>query len=551
MNVKRLDILVYCVVFTTIGAIGGWVASSQGSQGAAVAEAKDDAESHQASGPVLSKQTLKNLGVTTAKAEVTTFVKFRSIPAAIERTPFNAQPVFAPIGGRILDISVTPGTVAKSGKILVRMVREPIARPTLTLTENIVSPAREEVHQSVSRLRKARAELEIVKAELERVTKFTGNSDGKELPILPRQTIIDLRYSRIRTENTIDQARLELTKHGFTAEQITSIAEGGAIPDLARENWMRALVANGFWPPEAQELFAALPDDLRSQRWTIATVAELSVSGLVQPSFIAWIKRLGDQCKHFLEIAALLQRGYSIEDLERLHGLNALDPIVNVEAPGTDSVADWNVETIDVKPGSRVIAGEQLLTLLNPREMYLRTNPVGAETADVIRSVTDVDQCEALPLVRGSGPKLTGITLEFLRSEPGGHGTIAFATIENSALARRTRPDGRLLRSWALRSGLRYVLRVPTKKIERVFVLPSAAVTDDGPRKVVFIPDGESFKQVEVEIAYQDDEVAVIAVNKDSKLFPGDQVVTGGAYSLGLALKTGPSKVDPHAGHSH
>ena len=431
------------------------------------------------------------------------------------------------------------------------MVRDPIARPTLTLTEEVVKPAREEVHQSVSSLRKARAELEIVKTELERVTKFTGDVSGEELPILPRQTIIDLRYSRLRTENTIDQARLELTKHGFTAEQIESIAKGGAIPDLARENWMRALVANGLWTPEAQELFGVLPVALRSQRWTIATVAELSASGLVQPGFISWIKKLGGDCRHFLEIAALLQRGYSVEDLQLLHGLNALEPIVKIEAPGAGTVPDWNVETIGVKPGSRVAAGERLLTLLNPREMYLRTDPVGAEKADVLRSVTDAAKCEALPLVRDSGPKLADITVDFLQSEPGGHGTIAFATVENSALATRARPDGRSFRSWALRSGLKYVLRVPTRRVENVFVLPSAAVTDDGPRKVVFIPDGESFKQIEVEIAYQDDEVAVIAINKGSKLFPGDQVVMGGAYSLGLALKTGPSKVDPHAGHSH
>ena len=371
------------------------------------------------------------------------------------------------------------------------------------------------------------------------------------MPILPRQTIIDLRYSQIRSESEIRQARLELTKHGFNSEQIESIDNGSAIPDISPEYWMRALVTNGFWTTEAQELFGVLPDNIKNQGWTIATVAELSATGLVQVGLIPWLRKLGDNFGSFLEIAALLQRGYSVEDLQLLYDLNALQPIVKIMAPGAGIITDWNVETVDIKSGSRVVAGEQLLTLLNPRAMYLRTDPVGAEAVDVLQCIANATTCEAIPLVRDSGPRLTGFHVDFLQSDSGGHGTIAFATVQNSVLATASRHDRMVFRSWSLRSGLKYILRVPTKRIENVFVLPSSAVTDDGHSKVVFISDGESFKQIDVEIAYQDNEVAVIAINKESKLFPGDQVVISGAFPLGLALKTGQSKADPHAGHNH
>jgi len=94
------------------------------------------------------------------------------------------------------------------------------------------------------------------------------------------------------------------------------------------------------------------------------------------------------------------------------------------------------------------------------------------------------------------------------------------------------------------------MLRIPTEKLENVFVFPSDAVTDDGPDKVVFIQDGDSYKSVKVVVLHHDQEVAVID-GKHSEIFDGDMVVQRGAFSLSLALKAGASGVDPHAGHNH
>ena len=80
--------------------------------------------------------------------------------------------------------------------------------------------------------------------------------------------------------------------------------------------------------------------------------------------------------------------------------------------------------------------------------------------------------------------------------------------------------------------------------------MPSSAVTEDGPNKVVFLQDGDSFKPVPIAIAYQDDEVVVVPATKEVALFPGDPVVQSGAFELGLAMKGGDA-VDAHAGHNH
>ncbi len=94
------------------------------------------------------------------------------------------------------------------------------------------------------------------------------------------------------------------------------------------------------------------------------------------------------------------------------------------------------------------------------------------------------------------------------------------------------------------------MVRIPMETFEGVFVLPADAVTDEGPDKVVFIQDGDSFKPAKVVIRYQDDEVVVLDSGQ-SELFPGDSVVVRGAFALGFALKAGSGSIDPHAGHQH
>ena len=547
MTTKNWRLLAFCFAFTVIGIIGGWIAARQG--GALGHSDEKQTQAAPGSEP-LPAETLENLGVRIENAKVTTFVAHRSIPAVVSRTPFNEQPVVAPLGGRVLAVSVEPGMVVQAGDTLLTLVREPIPRPELKLTEEILKPARESVHQAVVDLRKNREEAKIIETELERIAKYTEKVAGEELPVLPRQTAIELRYRLLRAQSALERARLELEKHGFTKPQVDAMQAGGAIPDVGEDTWRRALQRNGLWTEAAQSLYEVVPENLRPERWTIATIGELAAGGLVKEELVSWLKEVQESCEHFLEIGSLLQQGYSVEDIQSLHDLGALDPIVRVKAPGTGRVDDWDVVHINAKPGDKVLAGALLVTLLDPREMYLKTEPVGAEKKTILDAVGKASACEARPLVEGAGPTLRDLTIGFVSSEEQAQGTVAYVKVRNEVLAEAPQ-EGRKLRSWKLRSGLKYVLKVPVSRLENAFVVPSDAIAEDGPHKVVFIQDGDSFKQIRVAIAYQDQDVAVLLAEKNKRLFPDDPLVVSGAYGLSLALKGGSAKPDAHAGHQH
>tara|TARA_R110002072_G_scaffold141664_3_gene286945 strand:- start:58672 stop:60303 length:1632 start_codon:yes stop_codon:yes gene_type:complete len=543
MRKHKWEITVVAVLCTITGLItGGFVAGTDAKKPADEA----GAASH---GPHLPAATIKNLGIRVEKIHPSTFFRTASVAAVVVDTPATEQPVFAPIGGRIESIEVEPGTVVSPGKTVVTLVRDPLPRPTLTLTADILRPAQERLHENVLLLRKSAEDERIASTELERVEKFTGNVGGRDLPILPRQRAIDLRYQLSRAKKEHEQARLELQKHGLSEPQITAVAGGASVPEFTEETWQRALARNGLWPEAAQKLNAALPTSLRALPWATATVGELSARGLATEELTEWVKS-EEVARHFLDIGVLLQRGHTLASVKRLHRLNALEPVVRVEAPLCSENGAWDVLAVRVKRGATVSEGQELIVLRDPRRLLLRTEPVGGEVASVLAAVAGKDGIVAKPLVIGSGPMLEGLSISYIESSPENEGTLAFVEVENTPSSEIDRGRGRMSRTWKLREGLRYLLSVPTQKMENVYVLPSAAVTEDGPSKIVFIQDGDSFKAVPIVIAYQDHEVVVVPASKEVALFPGDPVVLSGAFELGLAMKGGDAP-DAHAGHNH
>ncbi len=541
----RWEIPIIATLCTLVGLVcGGLVTGGFG--GRSESKEPDSGAAHELH---LPPATLENLGVRIDEVQPTTFFRSVSVAAVVVDTPATEQPVFAPIGGRIDSIDVERGTVVTPGKVVVTLVRDPLPRPQLTLTADVLRPAQEQLHQSVLELRKSGEEVRIASTELERVEKFTGKVGGRDLPIIPRQRAIDLRYQLSRSEKAHEQARLELKKHGLTDAQIEAVGAGAALPEFNEETWQRALARNGLWPTEAQQLSAVLPKALRALPWVTATIGELAASGLATPELTQWVSTKA-VAEHFLDIGVLLQRGHTLDDLKRLHALDALEPVVRVAAPHLESGAAWDVLDVLTKRGAKVQAGDKLLTLSDPRRLFLRTEPVGGEVESVLVAAKERHAISARPLIRGSGPALDKLTVSYVQNSRENEGTVAFVEVENSIQSEIDRRNDTISRTWSLREGMQYLLQVPTAKLEKVFVLPSAAVTEDGPNKIVFLQNGDSFKAVPIVIAYQDDEVVVIPATKAVALFPGDPVVQAGAFELGLAMK-GSDAVDAHAGHNH
>lgn len=541
MRKHRWEIALVAALCTVAGLlVGGIVAGG----GAATPTDDSGAVSH---GPHLPAATIKNLGIRIEKLQRSTYFRKATVAGILVDTPATEQPVFAPIGGRVESIDVEPGTIASPGKTVVTMVRDPLPRPTLTLTADVLRPAQERLHENVLRLRKSAEDVRIASTELRRVEKFTGKVGGRDLPILPRQRAIDLRYQLSRSTKEHEQARLELQKHGFSDAQIRNVERGAPLPEFTEETWQRALARNGLWPTAAQKLNAVLPEAIRALPWAIATIGELAASGLATDALTEWVKS-EDVARHFLDIGVFLQRGHTLADLKRLHRLNALEAVVRVQAPTNDGT--WDVLDVRVKRGEKVREGQALIVLRDPRRLFLRTEPVGREVASVLAAAEAGHSITATPLVRGAGPVLKGLRISYIESSTKNAGTIAFVEVANTPLSEIDRGSGRKSRTWNLREGLRYLLNVPTKQMENVYVLPAAAVTEDGPNKVVFLQDGDSFKPVPIIVAYQDHEVVIVPASKDVALFPGDPVVMSGAFELGLALKNDDA-VDAHAGHNH
>ncbi|HYG78393.1 MAG TPA: hypothetical protein VEK08_25550 [Planctomycetota bacterium] len=555
---KSIQILIFSVIFTVLGLAGGYFAAGQtkssqsggGSHGHGHGHGHDGGnhEPHDEAGKKrLSPQALKNLGVTVKEVETQEFYKYKPIPAVIVEPRSATQPVIAPVGGIVSDVHIEPGMMVDSGSVLITIVRDAIPRPALTLTEEIIKPVSEEFHKTLGELRAAQRSVSLLKTELERVSKFTQGDQ----PVLPRKNEIDLRNELARAQQTLENIQEKLSHHGFTEQQIADVASGKAVATVSAEVWQRALQRNGLWSEQAGAIYAALPDDIRKAPWAVAALGELSASGLATAELATWIKQDASAGTHFIAVASLLQQGTTLAQIRVLQQHGALSPVVEVRAPAPKNTPDWDVQQLLVKRNERVEAGAPLAILSDSRLMLLKVEPVGTELSALTRAIEQDFAADAMPMSDQTGPALSGLKLLSLfhgaltsGDKPGS--TISYARADNKPLRIKNDPDQRKYRTWQLRTGQKYVLRVPVEKLTDVFVLPAAAVTEDGADKVVFVQNGDNFEARKVVVVHRDHKNAVID-SKHSDLFDGEPVVQHGAFGLGLALKTESGPV----GHGH
>jgi hypothetical protein len=567
---KGLSLVILCLAVCAMGLAGGYFAASQKSApthehehgGHAEAdehaghdhgaeEGHDHAHEH-AAAPKISPQAARNLGIETKEVDTAPYVQTRGVAGMVTPVPQSTQPLIAPVGGVISEVAIYPGAIAEGGAIAFRIVRDPLPRPTLVLTGELIKPAGEEIHNALGELRRAARGVEVLHTELERVRGFTRTASAGELPVLPRKTEIDLRYELARAEQELSNGRERLRLHGFSEAEVSALEKDHEGLPVRPAIWQQALKQNGLWPPIADDLFATLPAGLRDTAWSAAAIGELSSAGLATPELVAWLKENPDAAPHFLTIAGLLQQGSTLEQIRMLYGQGGLSPVVEVRLPVPDGAKDWDVSQVLVKPSEHVAAGAALAQLADARWMLLRCDPVASETPLLVRALKEKLVLSANPLLEGAGPALTNLRLQSLqRNENAGDSIAALVRVPNEALA-TTQSDGLPyhFRSWQLRAGERYLLNVPVRQFDDAYVLPAEAATDDGPDKVVFVRSGDDFEPRKVVVLHQDFSTVVLDP-KFSDLFPGDEVVVKGAFGLALALKVGNGAVDPHAGHNH
>ncbi len=551
---KKAMWVLLSLLFTVIGLGGGWFAASQTSKAGSAAKPKDEhkeGDGHD-EGPghaEISSQALLNLGVTFKELEASDFSRTTGVPAVVE-SPFATEyPVASPVSGRVLEVRVVSGGIAAAGDVVVTVLRDALPFPELVLTADIVQPASEQFHGAVTELRKARRNLDLLKTELARLEKFAESGTVEGYPIVPRKNLIDLSYEIARAEKDLLNSQLELRRHGLSDAQVAAVEEGKPGPLLNERFWTQALEQNGLWTKNAQSLHDVLPEGVHDVPRVIATIGELSATGLITPEFVEWLRATPTAAPDFLFIAALLQKGSSLRQVQYLHDIGALAAVVEIRAPR--AVEDFDVEQLLVKPGEHVEAGARIALLRDPRPLLLKAEAAGGDAALLLKSLSAGDKLSAAPLVAGTGPEMKGLQILYGRNDPQDAGTVAILGIRNEPLVVRTEESGMKFRTWKLRPGQRFLLKIPIQSFQGVYVLPSDAVVEEGADRIVFVKDGDGVKPAKVVVLWQDREVAVLD-SKNSAVFPGDEVAEHNAFPLRLALKAGAGEAaGGHAGHNH
>jgi len=545
---RHLSLFTLFLLLTGLGLAGGWFAARQAGDGSHAGEHHEETAKAPAASGALDQRTLENLGVRIEPVHVGPFTHSRDVQAVIEDRPRNSQPVVAPLGGIVTVVHVEVGGVVEAGASLVTLVRDPIARPKPELTADILTPISEDVHGAVSKLRSGLGRVTIVDANLERIRKSRGPDSGDGVPVL-RRSEIDFENERARLLVEIEDARRELERHGLDEKEIAAVEAGKPAPPN-RHLWEHALRHGGLWTEGADRIRAQLPAADRALPWCTVALGELSAAGLATDELAKALELEPAMAAHFAEAAGLLLRGTPLGTVQFLAAQGALAPEIVVRAP--PGIDRWDVVDVEVRPGQRLEAGAAIGTLHDARTMWLRLEPVGEEIGLVSQALEAHASMQAVPLVKGAGPVLEDVVLGWIatRSAAGHHAGHAYADVRNEPLG----PSGAATirsRSWALRAGTRYLVKVPVDRIGKCFVLPAGALASKGADRVVFLRDGTTFRPQVVRVLYEDDAVAVLPVT--GGLFDGDVIAVSGAFALKLALQldAGSGAVDPHAGHNH
>lgn len=157
---------------------------------------------------LLTDQAISNLGLKAQTLKTTSYWKTLIIPGMIVDLPGQSdRGVVAPVMGVVQKIHHLPGEVVKPGQSL--------------FTLRLVS---ETLHQTQSELFKTQQNLKLAQAQLDRY-KQAGNA-------IPEVRLIDINQQIARLEVSAIALRQELLTRGFSAEQLTTVAEGKFVQDM-------------------------------------------------------------------------------------------------------------------------------------------------------------------------------------------------------------------------------------------------------------------------------------------------------------------------------
>lgn len=530
---KQLAALLFGLALIAVGAIGGFLAHQHIDDDAHV-HAEDEADDHDHED--LEPETLANLGVEIGEIAVGSHTVTRTVHGVVGDLGQGQRPLSSPFGGVVREVHVVPGQMVGADEVVLEVLRDDLPVPGLPTTARLVAPLDEDLHRLYLDLRRATRTRDLAQAEVDRLAGLTG--DG--MPLVSAEQRIAAERVLALAQQDVANARGELHVHGFSEQRIAEVV-GGGHPVRDQQIRVGALREHGLWGEAVAQVFELLPAEAREQGWTVAALGELQAQGLWTGALREAFVEVPELRERFREAVSLLLAGVSVERLRSLAAGGGLGPVVRLRAPL--DAPDWDVGEVLARPGQRVDAGAVLARLERPDEMWLVVQPVGDEIAALQQVLAVGAELEARPLVVGAGPAMTGLRLQRLAAaESSGARShlVAYVRLANESL-----PGGDGGRSWALRPGTRYALRLPVETFDNVFVLPRDALTSRGPDRIGFEAHGSHFHDMVVRVLHEDDEVVVLPVD-GSPFKPGDSVVVRGAFALAQAMQ-----LEGGGGHGH
>ena len=502
---------------------------------------EDDHSGHKHHAVNISTQALLNMGVKVKKTQLSDYTVYSRIPAVVSARPQNHQGLFAPWSGRIKSIHVELGQKAVKKKTLVTLLRDPLPRVEVKMIEHVLKLASEDYHNALAKLSKAQALLSIIETENTRLYQIDKNSD---LAIVPRKELLTLKYEMIKAKQEIKIQEQKLKLHGFSKKEIAKLKEGATI-QISQRFWINSLKANGLWNKRSADLFKSLPLQVQNRAWTVPSIAELASQDFLTKQVLKEIKTNKILGNNFLEVAGLLQKAYSVEQILDLAKRGVFNKVITLK-----SDADFDVSKIKVRRGQKVENGQELLLLRNPSRMYFEVQAQGSEKAEIKKALQKQWLVQAEALTDESIETYTNLKVSHFIENNKTSTLRALVPVNNRVISEVTR-DQVQFRSWELQEGLRFYIKTPKEKFSKVISVPTDSILDSGPDKIILVKEGDEYAERKVHVMWSDDKHSVLSLKSDLKA--GDQVIVKAAFALQMALQQGNQSnvIDPHAGHNH
>jgi multidrug efflux pump subunit AcrA (membrane-fusion protein) len=151
----------------------------------------------------LSKQAQANIGLKTAKVELSTFTRSITIPGIIvERPGRTSQAVTAPFTGIVTKIYATQGEAVRPGQKLFE----------LQLTH-------EDLVQGQGEFLKVAEELDVIESEIRRLEKIAAEGG------IPGRQVLERQYERQNKQAVLRAQHQALLLHGLSEEQVKNIQQ--------------------------------------------------------------------------------------------------------------------------------------------------------------------------------------------------------------------------------------------------------------------------------------------------------------------------------------